>query len=68
LKRSGDKRKGMKREVVKQTKRMRVRGSMGKKWKNLKGGVTIHHHLFISTHCNYEFANDDRVLLFSFSY
>jgi len=41
LKRSGDERRGMKRKVVKQIKRMRMRGRMGKKWKELRGG---HYH------------------------
>ncbi len=70
LKSSGDKRRGMKREVVKQIKRMRV-GEDGEKVEGTMvgvGGVTICRHLFISNPCNYEFLNDDRVSLFSFSY
>jgi hypothetical protein len=33
LKLSGDEKKGMRRVVVRQTRRMRVKGRMGKKWK-----------------------------------
>ncbi len=31
-----------------------------KNGRNKKGGITIRHHLFVFTHCNYEFANDDK--------
>jgi len=38
LKNSGDERRGMRREVVRQIGRMRVKGMMGRKCKDLKGG------------------------------
>jgi hypothetical protein len=45
------------------------KGEDGKKnGRNEKKGITISHHLFVSTPCNYEFANDSMVSQFSFSY
>jgi hypothetical protein len=41
---------------------MRMRGRIGEKWKELRGGITIRHHLFVSTPYNYEFANDGKVI------
>jgi hypothetical protein len=38
LKRSGDERKSMRKKVVRQIKRMRMKVRMGKKWKELRGG------------------------------
>ncbi len=36
----------------------------GKSGRNKEGGVTICGHLFISTPCNYDYANDNMVFLF----
>jgi hypothetical protein len=43
-------------------------GGWGKCERNKEGGVTIHHHPFVSTPYNYEFANDGKVFLFKFFY
>jgi len=53
----------MKRKVMKQTRRMKMRGRWGKNERNKDGGATIHYHPFICTPCNYEFANDNKVFL-----
>jgi hypothetical protein len=67
LKLSKDERKGMRRIVMKQIGRTKMKGRMGKSGTNNEGVVTIHHrpfHKITSTPCNYEFANDSRVFLF----
>jgi hypothetical protein len=63
----GDERKGMRKIVVKQTRRIIVKGKMGKKWKELRG-VTICYHLFVCTSYNYEFTINGKVSLFQFCY
>jgi hypothetical protein len=68
LKLFGDERRGMRRKVVRQIGRMKVKGRMGKNERNKEGGVTIRHHPFICTPCNYEFVNNSMVFLLNYYY
>jgi hypothetical protein len=68
LKSFRDERKGMKEKIVTDWKN-ESEGEDGKKMEGIKrGGITICHRLFVSNPCNYEFANDGKVSLFSFLY